>query len=258
MQIIHAALSHVGLKRLENQDRFAILPMPGSFSPSASFRDDWRLLAVADGMGGEAAGGLAAQTAMDELEFLDQQTLCDQEPTLTLLHWVKRTNGVLLTMGGSIPGLEGMGATFTAAALCKGKAHWVHVGDTRLYLFRARKLRRLTRDHRFLQTLLDEGAIDAAEAAVHPFRNRLDQCLGCPDIKPDFGAFDTRPGDIVLICSDGLHDEVSPESIALILDALPAHPREPDLEDTAQALVQAALAAGGRDNVTVVLGCVQA
>lgn len=250
MQIIHAALSHVGLKRLENQDRFAI-------HPPSLIKEPWRLLAVADGMGGEAAGGLAAQTAVDELEYLDFATLCESETSRTLVQWALQTNTALLRMGSTIPGLDGMGTTFTCVLLCDGMAHWLHVGDSRLYLFRERKLRRLTRDHRFLQSLLDEGAIDPEQAATHPFRNRLDQCLGCPELQPDYGSFECSPGDVMLISSDGLHDDVSSETIAMILDSLPDAPREPDLEETAQALVQAALQAGGKDNVTVVLACVQ-
>ncbi len=251
MHIIHAALSHVGLKRLENQDRFSI-------HPPSLIKEPWRLLAVADGMGGEAAGGLAAQTAMDELESLDFASLCDGEATRTLSQWAKATNDALLRMGQTIPGLDGMGTTFTAVMLCQGLAHWVHVGDSRLYLFRDRKLRRFTKDHRFLQSLLDDGTINAEEAANHPFRNRLDQCLGCPELHPDYGTFECRRDDVMLLSSDGLHDDVPSETIAMILDAMPDSPREPDLEETAQALVQAALQAGGKDNITVVLACVQA
>ena len=250
MRIIAAALSHVGLKRLENQDRVAI-------HPPALGNGPWRLLAVADGMGGEAAGGLAAQTAMDELELLDFSTLCDDEPTRTLAAWATRANTALLRMGHSIQGLEGMGSTLTMALLCHGAAHWLHVGDSRLYLFRNRKLRRITRDHRFLQSLLDNGSMAPAEAAVHPMRNRLDQCLGCAHFKPDTGSFACRPRDVLLLCSDGLHDETSEETIAAILDALPASPREPDLEEAALALVQTALRHGGRDNISVALACVQ-
>ena len=250
MRIVAAALSHVGLKRLENQDRFAIHPASLDNGP-------WRLVAVADGMGGEAAGGLAAQTAMDELELLDFSSLYEGDATKTLVSWATQANAALLRMGRSIQGLEGMGATFTVAALCNNAVHWLHVGDSRLYLFRNRRLRRITRDHRFLQPLLDSGSMAPAEAAQHPMRNRLDQCLGCPQFKPDTGSFACRPRDVLLLCSDGLHDQTPEESIAAILDALPASPREPDLEETALALVQAALRQGGRDNITVVLACVQ-
>ncbi|GAB7079959.1 PP2C family protein-serine/threonine phosphatase [Megalodesulfovibrio paquesii] len=253
MRVIHAASSHVGLKRLENQDRVIILPHMAGAVGSAS----WRLLAVADGMGGEAAGGLAAQTAMDELELLDGAELCQAAVPQALASWARQVNDALLRMGRSIPDLEGMGSTLTTVLLCGKTAHWLHVGDSRLYLLRGRALRQVTKDHRFLQSMLEDGSIDPSKAATHPLRNRLDQCLGCRQFNPDTGSFSLRTRDVLLLCSDGLHDEAPETIITTILNSLPASPREPDLEDVAQALIEMALRQGGRDNVSVVLACVQ-
>ena len=145
------------------------------------------------------------------------------------------------------PALEGMGSTVTCALLGDGILHWVHVGDSRLFNKSDQELIQITKDQNMAQFLIEEGELTTNEACHHPAHNQLDQCVGCGDCKPVTGCLDIKVGDLILLTTDGLHGEVSLETISSILD------HGTDIETKAKSLVKAALDSGGKDNITVVI-----
>jgi protein phosphatase len=142
--------------------------------------------------------------------------------------------------------LEGMGTTATVAIADRKTTYWAHVGDSRMYLFRSGSLKQITTDHTFVRELIEEGSMTKQEAARHPLRNMLDQCVGCASMRPDSGKLDVQAGDRLLLCSDGLTRHVSDEAIDSVLT------RETDGQ-AVEALLEQALDAGGKDNVTAVI-----
>lgn len=225
--------THQGLKRANNQDRFLVR----EYGPEAV------LLAVADGMGGEAAGDRAAQTAIERLENFQSEA---PDPILHLQGLFKQASEDIEAQVRQNYQLAGMGTTLTTVFVHRGRAFWTHVGDSRLYLFRAGELKKVTWDHTLPDTLLKEGNITTEEARNHPAQNLLLQCIGCGRFKAGTGILESEPEDILLVSSDGLHHEVPEEEIAAILAT------GEDLDEILKKLVQAALNAGGRDNITMV------
>lgn len=239
----YTAATHVGEVRAVNEDRYLVREV-----------DDGRslLLAVSDGMGGEAAGDLAAETIVGFLEDVPAEGLGD--PAVLVRH-VHEVNELIHKLVRDNPDLAGMGATLTAAYVSGKKAAWVHVGDSRLYLLRGGELKRITRDQRFIQEFIDHGELTEEQARDHPLRSMLNQSVGSPDVEPVTGTLDLAAGDVLLICSDGLHDMVREEAIAERLSAM-AGQDQPDLEACAGDLVEAAREAGGHDNITLVLAMI--
>jgi protein phosphatase len=225
----HAALTDIGLRREVNQDAFLATD---------------RLWAVADGVGGGPGGDVAARIAIEALSR-GASTVEDLErraqDAAADVHAVSR----------AVPDLTGMATTLTAALLTPAGLAVVHAGDSRLYRLRAGRLEQLTEDHALVDQLVRNGVIKPERAASHPLRNMLTRALGRdPDVDYQRLLVPTRPGDLFMLCSDGLNKMVGDDAIAAILGAHPA------LETATLELVRAANAAGGRDNVTVVLGAV--
>ena len=228
------AASHVGHKRAANED--------GWF---ARRQDDGALLlAVADGMGGAPGGDQASALAVAAFATTEtgDAVLPHDLPRLAMAG-----HKAILDRAASDSGMKGMGTTLTAALVRKAELSWVHIGDSRLYRLRKTTLRQLTSDHRFIHTLFKNDRPSPEILRRHPLRNMLDQCLGGPRIELELGNESFFPGDCLLLCTDGLSDEVAEDRIAAILgkDATPA--------EKAGWLVQAALDAGGSDNVTVIV-----
>lgn len=224
------ARTDTGLRRTSNQD-----------SGYASAR----LIAVADGMGGAAAGDLASATTMNIVRMIDREL---DDPRGSLLQAVRDANRRLGEISTVDPSVDGMGTTLEAM-LWTGE-HFVtaHIGDSRAYRLRAGELTQLSHDHSFVQSLVDEGKLTTQEARVHPHRSLLLRVLlGRADNEPDIGQLEGQPGDRYLLCSDGLTDMVDDDAIAAAL-ALES------LDEAADRLVELALAGGGLDNVTVVIG----
>lgn len=228
------ALTHRGLKRPDNQDRYLVRELPG----------DGLLLAVADGMGGQAGGGVAAQMAVEALQGLDPEQAASRAGLKRLFTDTCRQ---ILCKAEANPELEGMGTTLTAVHVQGGRATWAHVGDSRLYLWRAGSIRQISQDHNAAAFMVAEGLLEPEQAGVHPSRHMLLDCLGCGDCEPDTGSLDLRPQDLLLLTTDGLHGAVPDPEIRAVLAGPPAGPR-PKLE----YLLQKALEAGGRDNITAV------
>ncbi len=226
----YAARSDRGLVRANNED---------------SVYAGARLLALADGMGGHAAGEVASQLVIAALAHLD-----DDEPGGDLLRKldsaVREGNSAIAAHVEADPELDGMGTTLTAILFAGNRLGLVHIGDSRGYLLRDGELNQITKDDTFVQTLVDEGRITAEEAHSHPQRSLIMRALTGHEVEPTLIMREARAGDRYLICSDGLSDPVSHETI---LEAL----QIPDVAESADRLIELALRGGGPDNVTVVV-----
>jgi protein phosphatase len=204
-----------------------------------------RLLALADGMGGHAAGEVASQLVIAALAHLD-----DDEPGGDLLSQlnsaVHEGNSAIAAHVEADPELEGMGTTLTAILFAGNRLGLVHVGDSRGYLLRDGELTQITKDDTFVQTLVDEGRITADEAHSHPQRSLIMRALTGHEVEPTLTVREAHAGDRYLLCSDGLSDPVSFDTI---LEAL----QIADVTESADRLIEMALRGGGPDNVTVVV-----
>jgi PPM family protein phosphatase len=230
------ARTHVGLVRANNED--AVFASP-------------RLVAVADGVGGAAAGEVASRAVIDALVHLDKCRLRDRLDN-ALADAVVRGNERVGFIAACRPAMAGMSTTLTAVALGDDGYVVANVGDSRTYLLRDGELTRLTRDDSFVQLMVDSGELTVAEALSHPRRSLVLEALdGDPERRAKVTTLEARLGDRLLLCSDGLTDFVADDAIATtLLD--PAPPR------CAERLVELALAAGGRDNVSAVVADVVA
>jgi protein phosphatase len=212
------------------------------------------LFIVADGLGGHHAGGLASQIVIRILPALVLKRLETADPRSdgaihrAMTDAVVELSGRLREETQDKPGLAGAGATVVLLLVRGGKAHFVHMGDSRAALFRDGRLQWLTRDHSVVRYLVDSSSISEKETRTHTARGKLSRYVGMDgEPLPEAGACAFRPGDLLLLCSDGLTGAVEDEAISRALAA------QPDLSAACAALVRAANDAGGKDNVTVVL-----
>lgn len=227
-----AAGSHKGMIREGNEDS-------GYAGP--------RLLAIADGMGGQAAGEVASSEVISTLVTLDDD-VPGSDILTSLGHAVQRANDQLRAMVEEDPQLEGMGTTLTALLWTGQRLGLVHVGDSRAYLLRDGVLTQITQDHTWVQRLVDEGRITEEEATTHPQRSLLMRALGSGDhVEPDLSIREVRAGDRYLICSDGLSGVVSHQTLEETLASYQGP------QETVQELIQLALRGGGPDNITVII-----
>ncbi len=223
--------SEIGLVRKNNQDS-------GYASP--------HLLVVADGMGGAAAGDLASAVAIEAIRQVDAPTP-SAEMLDVLARALHQANDRIADLVEADLSLDGMGTTVTGGLFDGAELGLAHIGDSRAYLFRDGTLERLTHDHSWVQSLVDDGKIDEAEAAVHPHRSLLLKVLnGQPANEPDLTRTTLAAGDRLLFCSDGLCGLVGDPEIAAALAV-------PDAHEALEQLVGDALAEGGIDNITVIL-----
>jgi PPM family protein phosphatase len=224
--------SHIGYRRKNNEDRFLIQELSHIV-----------ILAVADGLGGGVGGEIAAQHVIDAFrntEFSKDHLEKDLGDALSeaekqISHNVKRT-----------PDLYGMGSTVTTAAVYQNKVAWIHVGDSRMYLLHDNKIKQITRDHTFLQDLIDDGTLTPQQAKVHALKDMLDQCVGSEEVEPDQGVFTVEKNDRLMICSDGLTKHLSDLQIESILTITP-------IQEAGRQLIREALRMGGTDNITVIV-----
>jgi PPM family protein phosphatase len=227
-----AVRSDVGLLREGNEDSAYAGP---------------HLLAVADGMGGHAAGEVASAATIQTLAPLDAE---DPGPDLVgaLADAVSTANLRLQELIISDPAIEGMGTTLTALLWADGYAALCHIGDSRAYLLRDGQFVQITHDHTLVQSLVDEGKITEDDVATHPHRSLLLRALdGRTIAEPDLVPLETFPGDRYLLCSDGLSGVVTEQTLHQTLTSM----REPD--QAAMQLVELAIRGGGPDNITVIV-----
>jgi PPM family protein phosphatase len=216
-------------------------------------RPDTGIYAVADGMGGHAAGEVASRLAVDMLaEAFDHASprLGARAMLRTLLTSFAAANEAILAHAAANPACAGMGTTLTALAPLPAAALCVvaHVGDSRCYRLRAGELSQLTHDHTWVQRQVDEGMLTAAQARHHPLASLLSRVLGTPAVGPaDTHICDVAAHDLFLLCSDGLTGMLDDGELHALLD------RPLPLDVRAHELVAAANQRGGRDNITVLL-----
>ena len=211
-----------------------------------------RLLAVADGLGGHAAGEVASAAVIEAVRPLDTDIPAG-ELLDALDHAVRRAGSSLQELAAADPALAGMGTTLTALVVSGSQLGLVHIGDSRAYLVRGGAVFRITHDHTLVQSLLDEGRLTAAEVSAHPQRFLLLRALaaGRSD-EADLQLRDAQAGDRYLLCSDGLHGVADDEQIAAVLLG------EADPEEAARQLIALAVEGGAPDNVTCVVADVLA
>ena len=221
--------SNVGLVRQTNEDSYLLR---------------WGLYAVCDGMGGARAGEIASEMACRGL--LEVDPLTADGPAL--VEAVKGINRAIAERSGQDPSLLGMGTTLTAALAGPDKITLVHVGDSRAYLLHEGRLRQLTEDHSWVAEMIRRGELTPAEAAIHPHRSVITKALGTErELSPDLVETEVRPGDRLMLCSDGLTGMVFDPEIEEALN------QDLGAQEAADFLAAAALAAGGEDNVTVIV-----
>ncbi|MEV6633318.1 Stp1/IreP family PP2C-type Ser/Thr phosphatase [Actinoplanes sp. NPDC051470] len=226
-----AAVTDQGRVRSNNQDAF--------------YAGD-RLLVVADGMGGMAAGDVASRLAVDAMASLD--VAIDNEQQMDALHKaLEAANGRIAETVAEDTALQGMGTTLTAVIFSGDRAALAHVGDSRAYLLRDGRLNQLTKDDTYVQMLVDQGLIRPEEAAGHPRRAVVTQALQGEPVSPSYVIVEPQPGDRWLLCSDGLTTVVSPEAIEAVLLEVA------DAQDCCKRLLALALEGGGPDNITVIV-----
>lgn len=206
---------------------------------------------VCDGMGGHVGGATASKIAVETiLEFIDSQYFDD--PRICIGEAVDAANRAILKQASIQPELSGMGSTCVVLLVRDGKVYLGHVGDSRIYLIRDRRIKQLTKDHSFVQMLVDRGEITHEQAERHPRKNEITNALGIADMKPATimtDAISPMAGDVFLLCSDGLSGMVSDKEIERVVS------KQADLraQERADLLVEKAKEYGGLDNITVQL-----
>jgi len=199
---------------------------------------------LADGMGGHNAGEVASQLAVESI----MGALRDTPRACPVLDAIQQANELVHAEAGKRPGHAGMGTTVAIACLEAETVTIAHVGDSRIYRLRGEDLEQLTSDHSMVQELVDSGFLSAEDAAASINRNIITRALGTEAmVQGTKTRVEAAAGDLFVLCSDGLSDPLPPAEIARLCRA------NDDLERTATALVDAANAAGGRDNVSVIL-----
>jgi protein phosphatase len=231
-----AASTDVGLRRRENEDRYALSPQMG-------------LYLVADGMGGHTAGQvaseLAAETALQAVRTLEGAAASLAE---RLRYAVAAANRAIYSKAQQHPEYAGMGTTLVAFLADEARAALAHVGDSRAYLIRARRIRQLTDDHSIVGELLRRREISEDAAREHPHRHVLTRALGVRrSVEPDLVELALEPGDVFVLCSDGLTNHVEDHEIAKWVCG------GEDLQEVCEQLIDLTNARGGEDNSTVLL-----
>lgn len=236
---IVAGDSHVGMHRKANEDHWGQAQTPNGWA-----------VTVCDGMGGHVGGAVASGIAVETiLRILTDNYYPD--PCQAIAESITAANRAILDRASADPSLQGMGSTCVLLLVREGKVYYGHVGDSRIYLVRDNRIMQLTKDHSYVQTLVDAGTITKEEAEHHPRKNEITNALGLarmlpPTIAED--AINTQAGDCFLLCSDGLSGLVSDDSINRT-----AIDRSKSLLSRARTLINKANKAGGYDNITVAM-----
>ena len=230
--------THIGLVRENNQDALEY----GTLNATTQYA------VVCDGMGGANGGNIASKIAVEVIGSRLRESFNQEHGSVELLldSAMATANSRVYDRAQQQPELIGMGTTVVAVITTGHKAYVSHVGDSRLYLWRNHTLTAMTRDHSVVQELIESGQITEEAAKSHPRKNYITRAIGVRNSESgEYDELDLMPGDRLMLCTDGLTNEVSREAIGELLE-LPA-------EESLQALIRAALKGGGSDNITVVL-----
>ena len=231
--------SDKGLKRNNNEDAFFVIPESDIYM-------------VADGVGGNNAGEIASRTTISKIvEYIRKNTLkreyTEAEIKDYFLDCIEKVNKSIFNLAMMQPENVGMATTVTIAYIRGGKAYITNVGDSRAYIFREGALTQITEDHTYVNELIREGAITKEEALFHEKKNVITKAIGGEErASPDFFCVDARKGDIIVLCTDGLHGEIGDENITGILAS------GGGMAQACSDLVNKANSCGGHDNITVI------
>jgi serine/threonine protein phosphatase PrpC len=235
------AKSDIGKAREINQDYYYI----------SQDTDEPKMYILADGMGGYKGGEIASKLSTDSVRKYIQNNFNsitkEKEEILKLIKSaVEYANMVVYEKSKEIPELEGMGTTIEVCLIYNNKAYIGHVGDSRIYRIRKDVIRKLTKDHSYVQKLVEDKKITREEAKIHPKKNMLTKALGCtPYVEPDIRARNFEKGDIFIICSDGLTNMLDEKRIYELV--------KENINVAADKLIEEANNAGGYDNITVII-----
>jgi protein phosphatase len=249
MGVVVRSATDLGLKRSQNEDSLVV------WIPAAREERMRRgaLLVVADGMGGSRAGEVASRLAVQTV-LRCYRDAPGQDLLEDLHHAIDTANQVVHAESVAHPSFGGMGTTCTAVVMRDGDAYVAHVGDSRAYLVGGGRIRQLTRDHSLVAQLVREGQLTSDQARVDPRRNVVTRSVGVAahvEIDAEHEPGSLRPGDTILICSDGLHGLLDVEELAALAGA-------PDLEQACRDAIALANRRGGPDNITLILARVVA
>jgi len=262
MLIDYAAITHPGKVRKNNEDAYLLSALDGEEpiinEPARTLRvgEAGLLAAVADGMGGAAAGEIASREGLAAFSLclfghwgrLGPSQSREDDLFRALETAVEKASDAVLRYSEDDRTARGMGSTLTAAVLWNGCAYLAQIGDSRAYLVRQGTLHQITEDQTLVNDLVAQGTLTREEARSHPQRNMITQALGSPQpLRVVLARLPLRRGDRLLCCSDGLHGEVSDDRILQLLD------QEQGPRACLDLLLEEALAHGGRDNITGVL-----
>ncbi len=252
--MIYSGKTHTGKVRATNQDSLAI----------KMFADNFLVAVVCDGMGGARAGNVASETAIEYfLKSFEKSKVAepsanknDEAISAAFVSAVYDANEAVYKKAISSPEYIGMGTTLVACIIMDKKLYVANVGDSRLYMYSGKKLTQITEDHSYVQFLIDVGDITPEQAKHHPYRNRITRAIGVqPEVDGDYFKFDLEkyPDAKILLCSDGLCSQVESKQIQKILSSLKADSTSLQYEKVTDKLINAALDAGGPDNITAIV-----
>lgn len=246
MEFIHR--TDIGKKRAINEDYLDVVE-----------KEQGMVLAVlADGMGGHNAGDVASELAVRFLvDRFQKSTLHLTSDANTVSSWLKEAyegaNERISTIAESDPSCKGMGTTLIAAVFQNNKVTFAHIGDSRVYLYSKGEINPLTKDHSYVNVLLDSGEINEEQARTHPRKNMLMKAIGTEiSIDPDILTVTVRPEEFMLICSDGLSNMVSAEQMVHVLQS------EATLQAKVETFIELANEQGGEDNISLIISRVRA
>ncbi len=231
--------SNRGVVRENNED--ACFVIPGS-----------DVYVVADGVGGNNSGEVASRTAVEEIAaYVNSGDIrrCEEPEEIFgfLGEAIGAANGAIYEMGRDDSRYKGMATTVVMAYVYRGEGYIANVGDSRAYIFRDGEMARITKDHTYVNELIDKGVITEDEAESHKQKNVITKALGAePYIEPDYYKLPLHTGDVLMLCTDGLYGEVGEEGIVDVLK------EDKNMNDTCSRLVDMAIESGGRDNITVI------
>lgn len=235
--------SDIGRKRIVNEDRATFIERP----------DHYKLAILADGMGGHNAGDVASEMAIEEMEFQFMKTDAIHFETANskkvwLLNVITNLNEQIYQHSLAFEGCQGMGTTLITVLIDDEHCLISHIGDSRVYYFTSENVELVTRDHSYVNILVENGEISEEEAQNHPQKNFIVKALGTePTIEPDFYELTLSENAYLLICSDGLSNKLSTREMASIL-SFPV-----SLTEKGKKLVQLANDSGGEDNISLIL-----
>lgn len=232
------SITHIGMRRSMNQDFFYASEQPVGNLPN--------LFIVADGMGGHNAGEYASKHTVFTMVKTAQDT-AKVQPAAILEDAIREANRALLAQAALDRSMLGMGTTAVAAVICGGRLYAANVGDSRLYILNG-GLRQITRDHSFVEEMVRRGELKREDAKNHPDKNLITRAVGAVrEIEVDFFEEELHPGDIILLCSDGLTNMMEEDEIQAMVKG------QADVQCAAEELVCAANQNGGKDNITVIV-----